>query len=62
MSNLIFVAYRNLTLEEIAWPYYEAQEFIGKITMNGKTNRAELLAQIKDWRDKGYKVGCDIEE
>ena len=61
MSNLIFVAFRDLTLEEIAWPHREAQEFIGKIVMNGKTNHAELLAQIDRWKAQGYKVECDVE-
>lgn len=62
MSNLIFVAFRDLTLEEIAWPHREAQEFMGKIVINGKTNHAELLARINMWKDSGYRVECDVED
>ena len=62
MSNLIFVAYRDLPLEEIAYPFREACEFRGKLTMNGKTNHKEALDQIKAWRDEGFRVECDVED
>jgi len=62
MSNLIFCAYRNLPLGEIAYPFKEGAELMGKIAMNGKTNDHDLLERLKAWKTLGYKVELEIED